>query len=243
VHRSNFHIIGFTEDVGTSDLAELGRRHNLPVMEDLGSGCMVDLSRYGLIKERPVREALEGGTDVVTFSGDKLLGGPQAGIIVGRKDLVDSIKKNQLARALRVDKFTLAALEETLNIYRDERAAVKEIPTLRMICMNYDELKKKAGRLSRMIGTLDTKAFSVDQVDGISMVGGGALPLMELPARLLRLIPGQLSVNFMEEWLKTRETPVIVRVEKDKVLLDVRTIQDEELRTVAQALKDLALSV
>jgi L-seryl-tRNA(Ser) seleniumtransferase len=243
VHRSNFHITGFTEDVGTNELAGLARRHGIPVMEDLGSGCMVDLSRYGLAKEPTVREALEGGADVVTFSGDKLLGGPQAGIIVGRKDLVESIKKNQLARALRVDKFTLAALEETLNIYRDERSAIKEIPTLKMICADYDTLKKKAGRLNRLIGPLETKAFSVDQIDGTSMVGGGALPLMELPARLLRLTPGQLSVNYMEERLKTRETPVIVRVEKDSILMDVRTIQEEELKTVAGAVKDLASSM
>jgi L-seryl-tRNA(Ser) seleniumtransferase len=243
VHRSNFHIIGFTEEVETSQLAELGRRHNLPLMEDLGSGCMVDLSEYGLAKETTVREALDQGADIVTFSGDKLLGGPQAGIIIGRKDLIDTIKKNQLARALRIDKLTLAALEETIKIYRDEKTAIKEIPTLRMISQDYDSLKRKAGRLARMIGKLDKKVFSVDQINGVSKVGGGALPLMELPTRLLRLIPAGKSARFIDEWLKSRETPIIIRVEKDSILMDVRTISDDELKTVARTIKELSLSM
>lgn len=240
VHRSNFHIIGFTEDVEMSRLSELGKRHNLPVMEDLGSGCMVDLSSYGLQKEPTVGEALAQGADIVTFSGDKLLGGPQAGIILGRKDLIDMIKKNQLGRALRIDKLTLAGLEETLNIYRDERAVLKEIPTLRMICQDYQSLKAKAARLFRMIGKLETKTFSIDQVDGMSKVGGGALPLMEMPTRLLRLSPVQMSARVMDERLKSCTTPIIIRVERDSVLMDVRTIADDELKTVAQAVKDMA---
>ncbi|MBN1627653.1 MAG: L-seryl-tRNA(Sec) selenium transferase [Deltaproteobacteria bacterium] len=242
VHRSNFHIIGFTEEVEMAQLSELGKRHNLPVMEDLGSGCMVDLSQYGLQKEPTVREALSEGADIVTFSGDKLLGGPQAGIIIGRKDLIDMIKKNQLGRALRIDKLTLAGLEGTLNIYRDERVALMEIPTLRMICQGYDSLKAKAARLYRLIGKLETKAFSIDQRDGMSKVGGGALPLMEMPTRLLRLIPAGMSAHMMDEWLKSCPPPIIVRVEKDSVLMDVRTIADDELKTVAQAVKNMALS-
>jgi len=243
VHRSNFHILGFTEEVRTSQLAELGRRRGLPVMEDLGSGCMADLSAYGLKKEVTVKEALADGADIVTFSGDKLLGGPQAGIILGRKDLIDTIKKNHLARALRIDKLTLAALEETLNIYRDERNALKEIPTLRMLCRDYASLKAKAGRLARMIGKLDTKAFSITQVDGSSMVGGGAMPLMEMPTRLLRLIPMEMSAHSMDEWLKSYDPPIIIRVERDSILIDVRTIRDEELKETAQAIKKLASSI
>jgi len=137
VHKSNFHIIGFTEEVDTSELAALGRKHNLPVVEDLGSGCLVDFTKYGLPQEPSVQEVLAQGADLVTFSGDKLLGGPQAGLILGRKELVEAIKKNQLTRALRIDKLTLLALEETLNIYRDERTAIREIPTLRMLCQPY----------------------------------------------------------------------------------------------------------
>jgi len=242
VHRSNFHIIGFTEEVEIARLSELGKRHHLPVMEDLGSGCMVDLSAYGLQKETTVREAISEGADIVTFSGDKLLGGPQAGIILGRKDLVDVIKKNQLGRALRIDKLTLAGLEETLNIYRDERAALKEIPTLRMICQDYNSLKAKAARLSRMMGKLEANTFSIDQTDGMSKVGGGALPLMEMPTRLMRLTPAGMSAQAMDDWLKSWNPPIIVRVEKDSVLMDVRTIADDELRTVADAVKNMALS-
>jgi L-seryl-tRNA(Ser) seleniumtransferase len=159
VHTSNFQIVGFTEDVDTTQLVNLGKKYGIPLMEDLGSGCLVDFSKYGLTKEPTVQEVLEQGVDLVTFSGDKLLGGPQAGIILGRKDLVEAIKKNQLTRALRIDKLTLIALEETLNIYRDERVALEEIPTLRMICESYDSLKTKAQRLAKMIGKLDAGNF------------------------------------------------------------------------------------
>ena len=240
VHKSNFHIVGFAEEVETSQLVELGKKYGLPVMEDLGSGCLVDLSKYGLEREPTVQEVLLQGTDLITFSGDKLLGGPQAGIILGRKDLVDAIRKNQLNRTLRIDKLTLLAMEETLRIYRDERAALKEIPTLKMICQPYSSIRKKAQRLARMIGKPDTKAFTVDQTKGASRVGGGALPLLELPTRLLRLNPKEMSTHFMGEWLKFYDPPIIVRLEQDNVLLDVRTIQDRELKIVSQAIKELA---
>jgi L-seryl-tRNA(Ser) seleniumtransferase len=143
VHTSNFQVVGFTEEVPLSDLVTLGNRHGIPVMEDLGSGSLIDFSKYGLKKEPTVQETLAQGADLVTFSGDKLLGGPQAGIILGREDLVDAVRKNQLARALRIDKLTLLALEETLRIYRDEEKALKEIPTLRMITEPYASLREK----------------------------------------------------------------------------------------------------
>ncbi len=240
VHRSNFQIVGFTEDVDTTQLVNLGKKYGIPLMEDLGSGCLVDFSKYGLTKEPTVQEVLEKGVDLVTFSGDKLLGGPQAGIILGRKDLVEAIKKNQLTRALRIDKLTLIALEETLNIYRDERVALEEIPTLRMICESYDSLKTKAQRLAKMIGKLDTGNFTLDLADGTSRIGGGAFPLLEVPSRLLCLIPHGLSSHDIEEWLRSYDPPIIVRLEKNNVLLDVRTIQEEEFKTVAQAIKELS---
>ena len=240
VHRSNFQIVGFTEDVDTSQLVKLGNKYGIPVMEDLGSGCLVDFSKYGIPREPTVQEVLAHGVDLVTFSGDKLLGGPQAGIILGRSDLIDAIKSNPITRALRIDKLTLLALEETLNMYRDEKAAVKEIPTLHMICQTYETLKAKVRRIARMIGKLDTPNFSLDQKDGISRVGGGAFPLLELPSRLLCLAPEKLSAHQMEEWLRAYTPPIIVRVEKDQVLLDMRTVQEEELKTVAQAIKELA---
>lgn len=240
VHRSNFQIVGFTEDVETSLLAELGKKHGLPVMEDLGSGCLIDLSKYGLTKEPTVQEILAQGVDLVTFSGDKLLGGPQAGIILGRKDLVESIKANQLNRALRIDKLTLVALEQTLKIYRDEGAAIEEIPTLNMVCQDYKSLRKKARRLARMIGDLVSSSFTVGLCDGGSKVGGGAMPLQSLPTMLLCLKPGNISTNKMEEWLKSYDPPIIVRVEDDNIMLDLRTIQEDEMKIVARAIKELA---
>jgi L-seryl-tRNA(Ser) seleniumtransferase len=240
VHTSNFQIVGFTEDVDTTQLVNLGKKYGIPLMEDLGSGCLVDFSKYGLTKEPTVQEVLEQGVDLVTFSGDKLLGGPQAGIILGRKDLVEAIKKNQLTRALRIDKLTLIALEETLNIYRDERVALEEIPTLRMICESYDSLKTKAQRLAKMIGKLDAGNFTLDLADGNSRIGGGAFPLLEVPSRLLCLMPHELSSHDIEAWLRSCDPPIIVRLEKNNVLLDVRTIQEEEFETVAQAIKKLA---
>jgi L-seryl-tRNA(Ser) seleniumtransferase len=240
VHQSNFQIVGFSEEVDTATLVDLGRKSGLPVMEDLGSGCFVDFSKYGLLKEPTVQEVVSKGVDVITFSGDKMLGGPQAGIILGRKDLVETIRKNQLTRALRIDKLTLLALEETLRIYRDEQAAIREIPTLRMILQPYKEIKSKAVRLIRMIGRLDEESFSVALADGDSKIGGGALPLFTLPSSIVCLSPGRLSAQTIESRLRFYETPVIARIEKERVLLDVRTIQDSEMRTVAQAIRSLS---
>ncbi len=241
VHKSNYSIVGFSEDVPLPELVKLGRRYGITVMEDLGSGCFIDFSRYGVVKEPTVQEVLSQGVDLVTFSGDKLLGGPQNGIILGRKNLIEAIKKNPLNRAVRIDKLTLLALEETLRIYRDENNAVKAIPTLRMICEPYRSLKKKAEWLIKLIGKLETGNFSFELVDGNSRPGGGALPLSELPSRLLCLVPGKMSSHSMEVWLRSYDPPVIARVENERVLLDVRTIQGRELKMVAQAVKDMAL--
>ena len=240
VHQSNYQIVGFTKEVTLAELVELGRKYDLPVMEDLGSGCFIDFSRYGLKKEPTVQEVLAQGADLVTFSGDKLLGGPQAGIILGRREIIESVKKNPLNRAMRIDKLTLLALEQTLRIYRNEQEAVQEIPTLRMIFQSYKTVAGKADRLIGLIGKLRTKNFSMQLVDGTSRPGGGALPLLELPSRLLSLVPGKLTSQFMETWLRSYDPPVIARQEKESVLLDIRTIQNRELKIVAQAIKDLA---
>jgi L-seryl-tRNA(Ser) seleniumtransferase len=240
VHKSNYHLIGFTEDVDTVELVALAHKHNIAVMEDLGSGCFVDFSKYGLVKEPTVQEVLTQGVDLVTFSGDKLLGGPQAGIILGKKPLVEAIRKNQLSRALRIDKLTLLALEETLRSYRDEQAALKEIPTLQMILAPYEQLKSKARRLRRMIGNLNSGNFSLQLADATSKVGGGALPLLVIPTCVITLVPGRFSANTIEQKLRGGDPPIISRVEKDQVLLDVRTIQEAELKTVARAIKAIA---
>ncbi len=239
VHRSNFEIVGFTEEVSLSDLADLGRRNGIPVMEDLGSGSLVDFSKYGLTKEPTVQDSLSQGASLVTFSGDKMLGGPQAGIILGQKELVEAIKKNQLSRALRIDKLTLLALEETLRLYRDERVAVKEIPTLRMICQTQRSLAGKADRLLKLIDRLSCDNFSIELITGSSKVGGGSLPLQELPSCLVALIPGKLSPQAMETWLRAHDPSIITRLEKERVLLDMRTVQEKEMKTVARAIKDL----
>ncbi len=240
VHKSNFQVLGFTEDVSLADMVALGKRYGIPVMEDLGSGSLIDFARYGLIKEPTVQETLAQGADVVTFSGDKLLGGPQAGIVVGRKAMVDAIRKNQLNRALRIDKLTLLALEETLRLYRDEAGAVRRIPTLRMMLGSYGEMVRKAERLRKMIGNPRSRSFTVELDDGNSRVGGGSLPLLELPTRLVCLVPRERDALFMERWLRAHTPPIITRVEKERVVLDVRTIQSREFSTVAEAVRSLA---
>ncbi len=240
VHTSNYQVVGFTEEVPLEALVALGKQHGIPVMEDLGSGCLVDFSAYGLIREPTVQETLERGGGLVTFSGDKLLGGPQAGIILGQADLVDAIRQNQLARALRIDKLTLLALEETLKLYRDKEAATEAIPTLRMISQPYSSIRKKASRLFRLVKGISTDRFRMELVDGSSKVGGGALPLQELPSRLLSLVPERFSPQEMEKRLRSSSPPIIGRLEKERVLLDLRTIQENEMKIVAQAIKDLA---
>jgi L-seryl-tRNA(Ser) seleniumtransferase len=239
VHTSNFQVVGFTKEVPLSELVRLGERHGIPVMEDLGSGCFIDLSAYGLSKEPTVQEALAQGVGLVTFSGDKLLGGPQAGIILGKRDLVEAIRKNPLNRALRIDKLTLLALEETLRLYRDPQAVMQEIPTLRMISETYPSLAAKAERLYGLVRSFKNDCFSIELMDGASKVGGGALPLQELKTRLLCLVPGTLSSQQMEAWLRSYAPPVITRLERDRVMLDVRTIQESEFEVVAQAIRDL----
>lgn len=240
VHQSNFKIMGFTEAVSTDQLVKLGQRYGIPVMEDLGSGSFLDFSRYGYIKEPTVQETLKQGVDLVTFSGDKLMGGPQAGIILGRTHIIEAIRKNQLSRALRIDKLTLLALEQTLTLYRDEKKAVREIPTLSMICQPYEETRKKAQRLKRMIGKTDPGNFALDYLDGLSMVGGGAMPLLEIPSRLLCLIPGRVSAGRLERYMRSYDPPIIVRLEQDRILIDVRTVQDHELKVLAGAVRQLS---
>jgi L-seryl-tRNA(Ser) seleniumtransferase len=240
VHTSNFQIVGFTEEVGLEELAALGKRYDLPIMEDLGSGCLVDLSRYGLKREPTVQDSIAKGADIITFSGDKMLGGPQCGIILGKKEIVSAIKANQLNRALRVDKLTLIALQETLSTYRDEEKAIRQIPTLRMLCRSYQGLCRKAKRLLGLIGRLDADDLSIGLCDGFSRVGGGAMPLEELRSRLLCISSPVTPAQHIVEFLRSYNPPIIPRLEKDQVLLDVRTIQEKELRIVAEAIRQIS---
>ncbi|UCG67667.1 MAG: L-seryl-tRNA(Sec) selenium transferase [Deltaproteobacteria bacterium] len=240
VHMSNFQIVGFTQEVSLEELVGLGRKYSIPVMEDLGSGCLIDLSRYGLKKEPTVQDSVEKGADIITFSGDKMLGGPQCGIILGKKDIISKIKANQLNRALRVDKLTLIALQETLSMYRDREKAIRQIPTLRMICQSYPSVCRKAERLRGLIGKTDTSNFVISLSDGFSQVGGGALPLEEIKSRLLCLSPRKLSASRIVEFLRSYDPPVVVRLEKNNVLLDLRTIQEKEVKIVAAAIQKMS---
>ncbi len=234
VHTSNFRILGFTSSVSLPELVQLGRQYEIPVMEDLGSGCFIDLSQYGLEKEATVPEAVATGVDVVTFSGDKLLGGPQAGILLGKKTVVDAMKINPLTRALRIDKLTLAALESTLLLYLDEKKAMEEIPTLRMIGLDLNQLKRKARRLSKRLAGL--KGADVWIREDVSQVGGGALPLQNLPTIVLAIKPSKISVNQFEESLRRGDPPIIGRIVKDELLLDMRTVFDDEVPLLADGI-------
>jgi L-seryl-tRNA(Ser) seleniumtransferase len=239
VHRSNYSVIGFTAEVSLKELVELGNQHGKPVMEDLGSGTFIDFSRYGLVKEPTVQESVAAGTDVVTFSGDKLLGGPQAGIIVGKKHLLEQIKKNPLARALRIDKLTLAALEATFCLYRDEAKAVRRIPTLRMLTMDINEIKQKASKLMENLRKLDASRLRIDLIELSSKAGGGALPLLELPSKCLRIQIVGLSANTLEINMRKNSPPIIGRIEDDAFIIDPRTLQDDDLPIIESAFEHL----
>jgi L-seryl-tRNA(Ser) seleniumtransferase len=237
VHASNYQITGFTAEVDLATLVALGRDHDLPVMDDLGSGCFVDLSRFGLRGEPMVQDSVRSGADVITFSGDKLLGGPQAGIILGRKEIMERLRKSPLTRALRVDKFTLAALEATLRLYRDDETAVRAIPTLRMIALDVETLATRAQSLADRIRVAVGSGVEVAVVDGASQVGGGALPVQNLPSKLVALTSRRLSAARLEIIFRGNQPPIIGRVEQERFLLDVRTLQpgDDEVIVAAAA--------
>ena len=240
VHPSNFEIRGFTDKPSLAELVELSKRTGLPLMEDLGSGCLVDLSAYG-INEPTVRQSVEAGVGVVTFSGDKLLGGPQAGIIAGRKELVARIRRHPLFRALRVDKLTITALEVTLGAYL--RAAYDEIPALRMIRATPAELKKRAENFLRELRPeIPLDEVECEITDGESVVGGGSTPTQSLPTKLIRIASARRSATQLEQRLRRAPagTSVIARVEDDRLVLDLRTVFPEQepllLKTLAAAL-------
>ena len=236
VHTSNYRITGFTSEVPLTELVALGARRHLPVMEDLGSGSLVDFSRFGLPREPTVQETVRAGADVVTFSGDKLLGGPQAGLIVGKREIIERIKKNPLNRALRIDKFTLAALESVLRLYFDEEQALAAIPTLAMLSQPRKLIEQRARRLRKRLAGLAADCCRVELARIDSMVGGGALPEAPLASCAVALRPARLSLNQLEERLRRAETPVIGRIEDDRFLLDLRTVADAEVPLLAATL-------
>ncbi|OEU50528.1 MAG: L-seryl-tRNA(Sec) selenium transferase [Desulfobulbaceae bacterium S5133MH15] len=211
-------------------------------MEDLGSGCLIDLTRYGFPKEPTVQEIVSSGVDVVTFSGDKLLGGPQAGIIVGKRDVIEKIKKNPLNRALRIDKFTLASLENVLCEYYDVDQAVSQIPTLSMLTEDISELKKRARKIQRRLKYKKISGWNSKIVSTVSRVGGGSFPEYNIASWAVELIPDSMKLSQLERELRSLDTPIIGRIEKERYLLDVRTIQDSEISHLVELLSALFVS-
>ncbi|HTM87331.1 MAG TPA: L-seryl-tRNA(Sec) selenium transferase [Terriglobales bacterium] len=238
VHRSNFQITGFTEQPALSELVELGRKRGIPVMEDLGSGALIDLSSVGISGEPGVADSLRAGVDVVTYSGDKLLGGPQAGILSGRRELIARIRSNPLFRALRVDKLTYAALEATLLAYiRQDHDA---IPALRMLRLPAQEIERRAEAVKQKLDKAGRHALEI--VDGRSVVGGGAAPAATLSSRLLAVTCEGLSADEFAARLRGGEPPIVARVEEGRVLLDLRTVFPEQDEQVARALAAISKS-
>lgn len=243
VHTSNYSVVGFTASVSLEDMVAIGKEKNIPVMDDLGSGTFIDLSKYGLSKEPTVQESVEAGVDIITFSGDKLLGGPQAGIIVGKKKYIDKIKKNPLTRALRVDKMTLAALESTLRLYRDEKKAVSIIPTLRMLTMPIEKTEETANIIIEKLTsiTCGKNKLTVKFLDLSSRAGGGSLPLLDLPSKCVGITIEGLSASSLEKKLRFNTPAIIGRIEDDVLILDPRTIQDDEPELIKTAFENILL--
>jgi len=239
VHQSNFAITGFTKAVSVKELVDLGRRHGLPVMEDLGSGTFVDFSRYGLPYEPTVQDAVASGADIVTFSGDKLLGGPQAGLIVGKRPHLEAVKKNPITRALRIDKLTLAALESTLRLYREESRAMAQIPTLAMMTAPDSVLAERAGHLlARLQGIGEPYlTFALDRVQ--SRIGGGSLPRLVLPSHGVTVAFHTGSAQRTEAFMRRHTPPIVGRIEKDRFIMDVRTLQDDDLPHIEEAFRHM----
>ncbi|MFK3959188.1 L-seryl-tRNA(Sec) selenium transferase [Guptibacillus hwajinpoensis] len=233
VHRSNFSIVGFTAEVEREELASIATKNQLVFYEDLGSGALFDYRDYGIGEEPTVQETLASGADLVSFSGDKLLGGPQAGMIAGRKDLINRLKKHQLARVLRVDKFTLAALEATLQQHMYEEAA--NIPAIRDITKSADEIRERSELFQQRLGR-KASHYIVEVVEGTSQVGGGTMPSVELPTYVIALQTDQYSVNELEESLRLSDTPIITRIQDGKILIDLRTVTVEEEDEILQSL-------
>ncbi|MBI2470637.1 MAG: L-seryl-tRNA(Sec) selenium transferase [Planctomycetes bacterium] len=240
VHQSNFKIVGFTETVDLKDLVALGQTRNIPVMYDLGSGALIVLQKYGLPYEPTVQESIKAGVDVVTFSTDKLLGGPQGGIIAGKRRFVDAIKKNPLTRALRVGKLTIAALEATLRLYLEEGLALNKIPVLKMMLTPLDDVEERCqGVISKL--SSETKAsMNISIINGFSEMGGGSMPGEGIPTSLISLCSEKTNAEEIAARLRENIPPIFARIEQNRVLMDMRTVYDEEVEVIAKALEKVS---
>jgi L-seryl-tRNA(Ser) seleniumtransferase len=225
VHPSNYRIDGFSSEVPLADLAELTRRRGLVLIDDVGAGSLIDFSRFGFGREPTLPDSIRTGADLTTSSADKLIGGPQGGIILGRRDLIDRARQNPLARALRVDKITLAALEETLTLWLDEDLAIDEIAVLRMLRRDPASLGEQAERIAAAVEEGAPEAASrVAVTDGYSQMGSGSLPGQNLPTRLVAIEPGDASADALARALRMQDMPIFTRIQDDRVLIDPRTL-------------------
>lgn len=239
VHPSNFRVVGFTEEPELSELVELGHGMTVPVMDDLGSGALIDMKEHGLTDEPMVQASVQAGCDVVTFSGDKLLGGPQAGILVGREEVISECRANPLYRALRVDKLILAGLEATLRLYLDREKAVEAIPVLRFIRRKPEDITRQARRLARAL-RLAAPSWTVEAASGFSQVGGGSLPGQDLPTTLIAIKSPGISADDLGRLFRLNDTPIFGRIERDVFLLDPRTVSEPEGRIIVECARRLA---
>lgn len=239
VHSSNFRVVGFTQEVELEELVEIGGRHGVPVFEDQGSGVLIDLRPYGLPYEPTVAESLARGVSLVSCSGDKLLGGPQAGILAGSGPIIRKLKAHPMARALRLDKMTLAALEVTLRTYLDTEKALREIPTLRMLTIPAEEIRARARTIADAIAAACGDSLAVDVVPDVSRAGGGALPLADIPTFVVRIVPRDASEDEVQTRLRMGDPCVVVRVKDGAVYLDPRTLQAGEDELVIRTITDL----
>ncbi len=240
VHTSNYRIVGFTEEAELLPLVALGKHHGIPVFDDLGSGCLIDLAAFGLQHEPTVREVLASGVDVVTFSGDKLLGGPQAGIIVGKKNVLAQIKKNPLNRALRIDKFTLAALEATLMHYLAPEDAPRRLRSLKALTEPQGDVKKRARKLINKLKRNNIPDLIYELKEAKAAAGGGSLPTQDIPTIVIAIKHAKITTTRMEANLRQAAVPIIVRVDEDQILLDLRTVAEDEFGFIVEGLRQIA---
>lgn len=237
VHTSNFKIMGFTEDVSLSTMAKIAHSHNIPLIYDLGGGSFCDLGELGIEGEPTVFDCAKTGADVISFSGDKLFGGPQAGIIIGSKVYIEKMKKHPLTRAFRCDKMTIAALCATLNIYSDIEKAKREIPTLRMLFISHEELSKKASALVRKLKTID--GVKAEAIDEKAQVGGGSVPSQMLYTKCVAVTSERMKTSELEEKLRKLKRPIVTRVARDRVLFCMRTTRAEEFSYITESISKI----
>ena len=235
IHKSNFRIVGFADEVSIEELASLGARHHIPVMFDLGSGCLIDLGPFGIHDEPSVKNIVKTGIDLTTFSGDKLLGGPQGGVVVGKQEYIERIQKNPMTRAMRIDKLTLAGFEATLMEYIDEERVVENVPTLQMLMQKPGEIKGRAVRIARRLKSEINPPVEV--IPDSSRAGGGSLPEVDLSTYAVTVRPDAMSVNEFEERLRKGDPPVIARIKENALILDARTIREKDIAILVKRIK------